>query len=337
MRNREIRLRTRPIGFPRESDFEMVESELAEPGPGRVLIRNLFVSVDPYQRNRMRSILQPGDVIPARCVGEVAASRSDSLAVGEQVFVGNGAWSEYRLLDGGEPALLDPELAPPQIHLGVAGITGLTGYVGLLDHGRPLAGETVLVSAAAGAVGSLVCQIAKMHGCRVVGTAGSDDKVDWLVRIAGVDAAINYRTCGNLAAAMRRHCPDGIHLLFESVGGAHLDAAVEVLRPQGRIVLCGLMSSINADGERPGLANLDAFIAKRLALRGFVVSDHLDRMPAFHADLKGWLARGAVKWRETVVDGLERAPAAFIALFEGGNAGKMLVRLRRPEGGSTYG
>ena len=331
MKSREIIIKSRPAGMPRESDFEMIERDLGECGPGQVLVRNLFLSVDPYQRNRMRSVLEPGDVVPARCVGMVLASRRETLRTGDLVFVSNGAWREFMLIDGGDASLLDPELSPPQIHLGIAGIPGLTAYVGLLDHGRPRAGETVFVSAAAGAVGSLACQIAKRSGCRVVGSAGSDDKVDWLVREAGIDAAINYRTCGDLSTAMRRHCPEGIHVLFESVGGAQLDAAVGVMRPHGRIVLCGLISSINVEGARPGLADLDAFISKRLGLRGFVVTDHLDRKAAFHADLKGWLARGEVRWRETIVDGLDSAPRAFIELLEGGNAGKMLVRLSSPD------
>jgi len=327
MEAREIILRDRPAGVPRESDFEMVERDPGEPGPGQVLVRNLFLSVDPYQRNRMRSALKPGDVVPARCVGVIVTSRAEMLRSGDLVFVGNGAWREFLLLDAGDAVLLDPELSPPQIHLGVSGIPGLRAYVGLLDHGRPQAGETVFVSAAAGAVGSLACQIAKLAGCRVVGSAGSDEKVDWLLREAGIDAAFNYRTCGDLSAALRRHCPDGVDVLYESVGGPQLDAAVGAMRSHGRIVLCGLIGSINAEGARPGLADLDAFITKRLSLRGFVVTDHLARKAAFHADLKGWLVQGAVKWRETIVDGLENTPDAFIKLFEGGNEGKMLVRL----------
>lgn len=333
IRNREILLRKRPAGVPRESDFEIVDGELAEPRPGQVLVRNLFLSVDPYQRNRMRTALQPGDAIPARCVGEVIASRKESLREGDHVFVSTGAWREFLVCDGAEATVLDRELSPPQIHLGVAGMPGLTAYVGLLDHGAPKPRETVFVSAAAGAVGSLACQIAKATGCRVVGSAGSDEKVAWLTEQAGVDAAFNYRKVDDLAAEMRRHCPEGIDVLFESVGGSQLDAAVETMRMRGRIVLCGLMSSINSDGARPALANLDAFMTKRLRLQGFVVTDHLDRMPAFHADLKRWLARGEVKWRETTVDGLENAPRAFIRLFTGESDGKMLVRLdRRTEG-----
>ncbi|MCC6195156.1 MAG: NADP-dependent oxidoreductase, partial [Burkholderiales bacterium] len=325
MKCREIVLRARPSGMPRESDFDVVERDVAEPDPGQVLVRNLFLSVDPYQRNRMRAGLTLGGAIPARSVGRVVASRHEALRNGDLVFLGAGAWAEAVRVDGGDATPLDPELAPPQIHLGVAGVPGLTAYVGLLDHGRPQAGQTVFVSAAAGAVGSLACQIAKLAGCRVVGSAGSDEKVGWLLREARVDAAINYRTCGDLAEAMRRHCPEGIDVLFECVGGAQLDAAVAAMRPHGRIVLCGLVASINATGARPGLADLDAFIMKRLALRGFVVTDHLDRKPAFHADLKRWLARGEVRWRETIVDGLVSAPGALIRLLEGGSEGKMLV------------
>lgn len=332
-RNREILLRQRPTGLPQESDFEMVDSELGEPGPGQVLVRNLFLSVDPYQRNRMRTALRPGDAIPARCVGEVMASRKESFSPGDHVFVSSGAWREFLLCEGTEPILLDHDLSPPQIHLGVAGIPGLTAYVGLLDHGQPKRGETVFVSAAAGAVGSLACQIAKARGCRVVGSAGSNEKVAWLTGKAGIDAAFNYRKADDLAAEMRRHCPEGIDVLFESVGGAQLDAAVETMRPHGRIVLCGLMASINSDAARPTLANLDAFMLKRLRLQGFVVTDHLDRMPAFHADLKRWLARGEVTWRETTVEGLENAPGAFIRLFKGETEGKILVRLSRTAGG----
>ena len=328
-RNREIVLKGRPMGIPQTSDFEMVDGEFSPPGPGQILVRNLFVSVDPYQRNRMRAALTLGQAVPARCVGEVVTSQEERLRPGDHVFVGSGAWREFLVCDAGEAVLLDPELSPPQIHLGVAGIPGLTAYVGVLDHGKPQTGETVFVSGAAGAVGSLVCQIAKLRGCRVVGSAGSDEKVAWLLDEAGIDAAINYRKVDDLAAAMRRCCPEGIDLLFETVGGQQLDAAVATMRPHGRIVLCGLISTINAEGARPGLADLDAFITKRLSLRGFVVTDHLDRMPAFHADLKRWLARGEVRWRETIMDGLESAPAAFIKLFKGENVGKMLVRLDR--------
>jgi NADPH-dependent curcumin reductase CurA len=226
---------------------------------------------------------------------------------------------------------LDPDLSPIQIHLGVAGIPGLTAYVGLLDYGKPIPGDTVFVSAAAGAVGSVACQIARLNGCRVVGSAGSDEKVEWLLQHARVDAAFNYRKEADLGLAIRRCCPEGIDVLFESVGGAGLNAAIACMRPHGRIVLCGLLANINAE-ERPQLTDLDAFIAKRLSLRGFVVTDHLGRMRAFHADLKRWLASGEVAWRETVVEGLENAPGALIRLLEGGNQGKMLVRIAHSTG-----
>jgi NADPH-dependent curcumin reductase CurA len=206
----------------------------------------------------------------------------------------------------------------------------LTAYVGLLDYGRPKAGETVFVSAAAGAVGSIVCQLAKIAGCRVIGSAGSDEKVGWLIDELGVDAAINYRKTTDITYDIRRACPEGIDVLFESVGNAQLDAALASMTPRGRIVLCGLIGRINDAEPKPGLHNLEAILKQRLTLRGFGVNDHLDRMPAFRADLKRWLAEGRIRWRETIVDGIENAPRAFISLFSGHNLGKMLVRLRHP-------
>jgi NADPH-dependent curcumin reductase CurA len=329
MSSREIRLRRRPERLPRESDFELTEAATGEPGPGQVLVRNLFLSVDPYQRNRMRNGLAPGDIVPGRCVGEVVQSRHADFREGDQVF-NSGGWREMLLTDGGKVSALDRELTPMQLHLGIAGTPGLTAYVGLLDHGHPKAGETVFVSAAAGAVGSMVCQIAKILGCRVVGSAGSDEKVRWLVGELGVDAAINYQASPDLSDAIRRACPDGIDVLFDSVGDPQLDDALASMRPGGRIVLCGLIGRINDEVRKPGLTNLEAILMKRLTLRGFGVNDHLDRMPAFRADLKRWLAEGRISWRETIVDGIENAPRAFIGLFRGQNLGKMLVRLGQP-------
>jgi NADPH-dependent curcumin reductase CurA len=215
MKSREVRLRTPPTGAPRESDFEVADTELPALPAGHVLVRTLFASVDPYQRNRMRSGLRAGDAIPARCIGEVVESRSDAFRPGDAVFIAGGAWRDHLVCDAASVARLDPDLSPPQIHLGAAGIPGLTAYVGLLLHGAREAGETVFVSAAAGAVGSLACQIAKAQGCRVVGSAGSDEKVAWLIREARVDAAFNHKGA-DLAAEMRRCCPEGIDLLLRA-------------------------------------------------------------------------------------------------------------------------
>ncbi len=204
---------------------------------------------------------------------------------------------------------------------------GMTAYVGLLDIGRPKAGETVFVSAAAGAVGAVACQIAKIKGCRVVGSAGSSGKVAWLMEEAGIDAAFNYKEADDLAAVVGKHCPNGIDIYFENVGGDHLEVALQHMNPFGRIVVCGMISQYNASEPPPGPRNLAMLMIKRLLLQGFLVSDHSDRLPQFYADMSQWLAEGRIKWKETIVEGIENAPRAFIGLFKGENLGKMLVRI----------
>jgi hypothetical protein len=229
--------------------------------------------------------------------------------------------------DGAELTKIDPNLAPVQTYLGTLGMPGLTAYVGLLDIGRPKAGETVFVSAAAGAVGTVVCQIAKLQGCRVVGSAGAPDKVTWLREVAGIDAAFNYKDVGSLTAELGKHCPNGVDVYFENVGGAHLEAALDHMNSFGRIVLCGMISHYNEATPSSGPHNLRLAVRKRLTLRGFIVSDHLDRQAQFYNDMSLWIAAGKIKWQETIVAGIENAPKAFIGLFKGDNVGKMLVRL----------
>lgn len=330
MRVREIRLKRYPEGIPKESDFEVTEADLPAPAVGQLCLRPLFLSIDPYQRNRMRGPsagLSPGQVIGGRCVAEVAASNHPDYAVGDMVFA-TAPWAEASLSDGTGLQRLDPDVHPPQLHLGAAGVPGLTAFVGLLDIGELQPGETVLVSAAAGAVGSMACQIAKLRGCRVVGTVGSARKARWLLDEVGIDAAVDYSKEPDLTAALKRTCPDGADLVFECVGGHHLEAGLAVLKPNKRVVLCGLMAGIN--GQPAGPANLDQVVAKRLGIRGFVVGDHMGRMAAFLSEMKHWLADGMVHWQETVVDGIENTPKAFIGLFHGDNLGKMLVRLAEP-------
>jgi NADPH-dependent curcumin reductase CurA len=220
-----------------------------------------------------------------------------------------------------------PRLAPVQAYLGTLGMPGLTAYVGLLDIGQPKAGETVFVSAAAGAVGTVVCQIARLKGCRVVASAGTPAKVAWLRDVAGVDAAFNYKDVGSLAAELGKHCPNGVDVYFENVGGAHLDAALEHMNQFGRIVLCGMISHYNEAAPSSGPQNLRFAVRKRLTLKGFIVSDHLDRQAQFYTDMSAWITAGKIKWQETIIDGIEHAPRAFIGLFRGENNGKMLVRL----------
>jgi NADPH-dependent curcumin reductase CurA len=329
-RSREIRLARRPVGMPTPDDFELAAVDLPEPQDGEVLVRNLYMSVDPYMRGRMYdqasyvAPFQVGAALDGGCVGQVVTSKHPDFPVGTHVLARQG-WREFFLSDGSDLTTVDPDLVPIQAYLGTVGMPGMTAYVGLLDIGKPKAGDTVFVSAAAGAVGAVVCQIAKIKGCRVVGSAGSAAKVQWLQDIAGVDGAINYKQVASLIEAVGRHCPDGIDVYFENVGGAHLEAAIEHMNMFGRIVLCGMISQYNTPG--PGPSNLRFAVRKRLTMQGFIVSDHLDRRPQFLADMSAWIREGKLRWGETVVEGIERAPEAFIGLFTGENLGKMLVKL----------
>ncbi len=329
--SREIRLTTRPVGLPRASDFELATVPIPTPGAGEVLVRNLYMSVDPYMRGRMLdqpSYVQPfqvGQPLDGGCVGQVVQSQGGKWQVGDYVL-GRKGWREYYVSDGAELTKIDPNLAPVQTYLGTLGMPGLTAYVGLLDIGRPKAGETVFVSAAAGAVGTVVCQIAKLQGCRVVGSAGAPDKVAWLREVAGIDAAFNYKDVGSLTAELGKHCPNGIDVYFENVGGAHLEAALDHMNSFGRMALCGMISHYNETTPSSGPHNLRLAVRKRLTLRGFIVSDHLDRQAQFYNDMSMWIAAGKIKWQETIIAGIENAPKAFIGLFKGDNVGKMLVR-----------
>ena len=330
--SREIRLERRPVGLPQESDFELAEVEIGGPAEGEVLVRNLFMSVDPYMRGRMidrKSYVPPfevGAVLQGGAVGEVVESRNERFQPGDHVQSMFG-WREYFISDGAGLRKVEGGPATLSAYLGVAGMPGLTAYVGLEDIGKPVPGQTVFVSGAAGAVGSVVCQIAKAKGCRVVGSAGSQEKVDWLTDEAGVDVALNYRTVEDLRSALLEACPDGIDVYFDNVGGDHLEAALWGMNERGRIIACGSISTYNATEPQPGPSNLFQIVIKRLLLQGFIVSDHLDRFPAFAHDMGAWIADGKVVWRETVHEGIENAPQAFLGLFSGANMGKMIVRL----------
>ena len=330
--SREVHLRSRPHGLPSADNFALVETELPAPADGQVLIRNRFISVDPYMRGRMRdtrSYTPPfglDEPLTGGAVGEVISSASEEFAAGDFVLHMLG-WREYALAEARGLTKVDPSLAPLQSYLGVLGMPGMTAYVGLLDIGEPQPGETVFVSGAAGAVGAQVCQIAKIKGCRVVGTAGSAAKTRWLEEVAGVDATINYKETSNLRRALKQACPDGIDVYFENVGGAHLEAALQYMNNWGRIVVCGMISQYNATAAPPGPANLVLMIGRRLRMQGFIVSDHPERRDDFLRDVSSWMKEGRLKWEETVFEGLERAPEAFIGLFHGENLGKMLVRV----------
>jgi NADPH-dependent curcumin reductase CurA len=269
---------------------------------------------------------QLGQPLDGGCVGQVVQSRSGAFQVGDHVMSRRG-WREYYVSGSSGLTKIDPTVAPIQAYLGTLGMPGLTAYVGLLDIGQPQAGNTVFVSAAAGAVGAMVCQIAKIKGCRVVGSAGSEDKVRWLLDDAGVDAAFNYKKVEGLSAQLARDCPNGIDIYFDNVGGAHLEAALEHMNPFGRLVLCGMISQYNATEPPPGPRNLFLAVTNRLLLKGFIVSDHADRQSAFYADMGRWIAEGRIARKETIIEGIEHAPQAFLGLFSGDNLGKMLVKI----------
>jgi NADPH-dependent curcumin reductase CurA len=333
--SREIRLKNRPFGMPKKDDFELAEVPVPEIKDGEVLVRNIYMSVDPYMRGRMNergsyaASFQLGKPLEGGCVGQVQESRRNDLQKGDYV-VGMMGWREFFVSDGSELTKVDPSIAPIQAYLGVLGMPGFTAYVGLLDIGKLKEGETVFVSSAAGAVGSVVCQISRLMGCRTIGSAGSDEKVSWLLDEARIDAAFNYKEAENLILELRKYSPNGIDVYFDNVGGKHLEAAIGCMNMFGRIVLCGMISLYNATRPPRAPMNLVSVISKRLKLQGFIVSDHLDRHPQFFQEMGTWIKNGQVKWKEAIMEGIENAPAAFLGLFEGKNFGKSLVKIGSP-------
>jgi NADPH-dependent curcumin reductase CurA len=330
---REFQLKSRPVGLPSEENFELVERRLDKPLEGQLLVRNLWMSVDPYMRGRMadrKSYIPPfqlGEPLEGTAIGIVEVSAARDFEPGELVrhFAG---WRTHALVEAAGAAKIDERLAPPQTYLGALGTPGLAAYVGLLRIARAQGGDTVFVSAGSGAVGSMVCQIARIKGCRVVASAGSDAKVAWLRDEIGVDAAINYRSAGAFEATLAKACPDGLDVYFDNVGGMQLDAALAVANNFARFVLCGMIEQYNAEAPPAGPRNIFRAVAKRLTMQGFIITDHMDLMPTFSAEMSRWIADGQVKVRETVVKGLDRAPQAFLGLFSGDNVGKMIVDLR---------
>jgi hypothetical protein len=328
--NRQIVLRRRPVGMPRPDDFDLVESPLTAPKDGEVLCRTVYLSLDPYMRGRISggksyaASVEPGQVIVGGTVSEVLESKHPGLVRGDLVL-GYDGWQSHAVAKGGAARKLDPKQAPVSTALGVLGMPGMTAYVGLLDIGQPKPGETVVVSAASGAVGSAVGQIAKIKGCRAVGIAGSPDKCDYVVRELGFDACVNYKT-GDLLASLKAACPSGIDVYFENVGGDVLRAVMQLLNMNARIPLCGLISEYNATESVPG-PNLRPLLFNRALVKGFIVSDHMARLGDFLADCGGWVREGRLKYREDIVVGLEKAPEAFIGLLQGKNFGKLLVRV----------
>ena len=330
--NRQVRLAARPSGLPKDSDWELHEATVPEPGSGEFVVAISHLSLDPAMRGWMNagaSYIDPvevGDVMRAGAVGRVSASEHPGFAVGEHVYGVFGV-QEHALSDGKGVFKIDPSLAPAPTYLGTLGMTGLTAYFGLLDVAKVKHGETVVVSGAAGAVGSVVGQIAKIKGAsKVIGIAGGPAKCSWIADELGFDETIDYKS-DDLAARLREAAPDGIDLFFDNVGGKILDACLAQLALRGRIVLCGAISSYNDRGSLTGPANYRNLIIKRGRMEGFLILDYFDRMDAGRAEVAGWLAEGKIKSSEHVVEGLENAPDALNLLFTGGNTGKVIVEV----------
>jgi NADPH-dependent curcumin reductase CurA len=329
--SREIRLKSRPVGMPTRDNFELATVQVPDPGAGEVTVKNLWMTVDPYMRGRMNDVksytppFQLGQAMQGGAVGEVVASNAEVLKPGDLVsnFAG---WREAFNAPASALEKLETHGLPPQAFLGAAGMPGLTAYVGLLKVAALKEGDVVFVSGAAGAVGQIVCQIAKIKGHTVIGSAGGAEKVSYLKEI-GVDHAIDYKVERDLTAAVMRAAPDGIDVYFDNVGGAHLEAALTAARPFARFALCGMISQYNATDLGEGIRGLVQTVGKQLRLEGFIVSSHPEMGEPFRRDLAEWVAQGKITWRETVEEGIERAPDAFLKLFTGENVGKMLVKL----------
>jgi NADPH-dependent curcumin reductase CurA len=330
--NRQVTLAARPVGVPKESDFGLVDTPVAEPAEGQFLVRTNYASVDPYMRGLIARAdsyagsVAIGDVVPGGAVGTVIASRHAGYEAG-QVVQGQWGWQEYAVSDGADVRVVDASLAPVSTALGVLGMPGLTAYFGLLEIGRPKEGETVFVSAAAGAVGSVVGQIAKIMGCRAAGSAGSEQKVRWVLDELGFDCAFDYRATDNWRAAVRRACPRGVDVYFDNVGGTMSDTVIRSLNTGGRIVACGQIGQYNATEQAVGPRLLWQLIVKQARAEGFLVSQFAERYEEARRRMAEWLRAGRLKYRETIVDGIENAPRAFLGLFSGENVGKMLVRV----------
>ncbi len=334
--NRQITLAARPVGYPKTSDFNLVETAMPTPGEGQVLVKSLYLSVDPYMRGRINQAksyaanVQIGEVMVGGVIAEVAASKHADFEVGDIVNAHIG-WQEYGVAGGDELRKIDPGLAPISTGAGILGMPGLTAYFGLLEVGKLQEGETVFVSGAAGAVGSVVGQIAKIKGCRVIGTAGTDEKVAYILDELGFDAAFNYKNVGDYTAKLAELCPDGIDVYFDNVGGRITDAVFPNLRIKGRVVICGQISQYNLENPEVGPRFLWNLITKRARIEGFLVFEFAEQHAEALVQMGEWVQQGKLKYRETIAEGgIAAAPAAFISMLKGGNIGKQLVKIAEP-------
>lgn len=328
--NKQVVLINRPKGAVSEDNFRLLEAPVGKPGAGQVLVKNEWLSLDPYMRGRMNDVksyapsVQLGQVMVGQTVGEVIESQDRRFKPGDRVLTQLG-WQLYGVADAVELTLIDTERAPASCYLGILGMPGITAWFGLFEIGQPKAGETVVVSAASGAVGSVVGQLARIRGCRAVGIAGGRAKCDYVVQELGFDACIDYKA-GNLLQELRQACPQGVDVHFENVGGETLDTLLRVMNPYSRIVVCGLIAEYNAS-EPYGYKMLRAVLVNRIKMQGMIVFDWKDRYGEALEGLAGYLAESRLKYRESVVHGIENAPQGLIALLKGANFGKQLVKL----------
>lgn len=328
--SREIRLASRPHGWPAPANFTLARAEVPEPLEGQVRVRNLFMSVDPYMRGRMndaKSYVPPfqlGQPLDGAAVGEVVDSTVATIKPGD-IVTSNLGWREYFVTGSNAVRAVDPNVKPRSAYLGVLGTPGFTAWVGLRLFDI-LAGERVFISGAAGAVGSIAGQLAKLRGCPVVGSAGSPEKVTWLLEDLGFDGALNYKE-GDVTRRLRAAMPDGIDVYFDNVGGPQLEAVLAAMRVRGRIIMCGAVSQYNDETPPPGPRNLALIVTKRLSLKGFIVIDWSENLPEFAREVGTLYSAGKLKYRETVVEGIENAPVAFLEMLRGANIGKMVVKL----------
>lgn len=335
LNNRKIVLAARPVGEPKPTDFRLVEETIGEPGPGEVLLKTLWLSLDPYMRGRMSAAksyadpLEIGQTMTGGAVSRVIVSNNKNFGVGE-IVVGNTGWQEHAKSDGGGLRKVDPTLAPVSTAVGVLGMPGMTAYTGLLNIGQPKPGETLVVAAASGAVGAVVGQIGKLKGCRVVGIAGGPDKVRYLTEELGFDAGLDHHA-PDFADRRRAVAPNGIDIYFENVGGHVWDAVFPLLNKFARVPVCGVIAHYNDIEPRQGIDRLPilmrSILSNRLTLRGYIVHDFADQQQDFLRDVSGWLRDGKIKYREDVVHGLAKAPEALIGLLKGRNFGKLLVKV----------
>jgi NADPH:quinone reductase len=334
MENKQFLLASRPAGMPTLDNFQLVDIAMPELRDGEVLLRTLYLSVDPYIRGRMtdrKSYVAPfalGEVISGGGIGQVIESRASAFQPGD-IITGMLPWQPYCAVKAETLRKIDPRLAPMTIALGVLGMPGLTAYFGLLDIGQPREGETVLVSGAAGAVGTVVCQIAKIKGCRVVGIAGSEEKNEYLKRELGVDATINYKM-GEVQQSLRAACPDGVDVYFDNVGGEVSDAVMPLINQQARLIICGQISLYNLERPDTGPRVQPYLLVKSALMKGFIVTDYAARYGEGISRLAQWLQQGKLKFAENIIEGFENTPQAFLGLFTGENLGKQLVKVADP-------